>query len=534
MEDSALFYILKTFLRKQGLETDFNELEFQLLSHPSYPSLHSVTGVLNHFGIDNLALKVPIDKNILKQLPKIFITLTKKDQFLVVIKEGDWVSTISHDRRRDKLSINKFLEAWSGVVVVIEEGDNKSLKKASKSKAHGVVYLITMCVVLGSFFFQGPTAFQISHFLFSIVGLAISLLIVRHELGLNARILQKVCSAGEAMSCDAVLNSKGATIFGWFKLSDGSFVYFLGLVLSWNLLLNFQKDDFPIALLTVLALPVTVYSIYYQIFVVKKWCPLCLGIVLVLWMQACTLYFFEESLLTLDVNSTSILMLLFGFLVAFAFWLFSKPLLMKQIELKTLSISHNKFKRNYALFDALLSKNGRMETHIAEIHDKEINVGHIDTPIELLIVTNPLCFYCKSAHHDLEELLRTNHSNFRILIRFNVSIQDKENLAYKVACRLLDLYSMESEETVLKALHEVYLDNADLNRWLSQWGEVNDISYAYVLERQQQWCHDNGINFTPAVLINGREFPKEYDRSDIIYFIEDILEETKIKEMNPV
>ena len=26
-----------------------DELEFQLLSHPSYPSLHAVTGVLDHF-----------------------------------------------------------------------------------------------------------------------------------------------------------------------------------------------------------------------------------------------------------------------------------------------------------------------------------------------------------------------------------------------------------------------------------------------------------------------------------------------------
>ncbi len=533
MQDSSLFYILKTFLRKQELKTDFDELEFQLLSHPSYPSLHSVTGVLNHFGIDNLALKVPVDRNILKQLPKTFITLNKKDQFLVATKEGDLISTISHDRRRNKLSADKFLESWRGVVVVTEE-DDKILKKTSNSRAHSIVYLVTACIILALFFFQSPTVFQTSHFLFSIIGLAVSLLTVRHELGLNTRMLHKVCSVSETTSCDAVLNSKGATILGWFKLSDGSLVYFLGLVLSWNILLIFQIDDFPIVLLTVLALPITLYSIFYQIFVVKKWCPLCLGIVVILWMQVCTLYFFEDSLITLNVNSISISILLLGFLVAFSFWLFSKPLLMKQVELKTLSIAHNKFKRNYALFNALLSKNEKVETQIPEIHDKEINLGNTYAPIELLIVTNPLCVYCKSAHHDVEGLLRTNHSNFRVLIRFNVSTNDKENLAHKVACRLLELYSTEPQNMVFEALHEVYLDNTDLNVWLSKWGEVNDISFKYVLERQQQWCHNNGINFTPAVLINGREFPKEYERSDIIYFVEDLVEETEINEANPV
>ncbi|RKN79620.1 vitamin K epoxide reductase family protein [Ulvibacterium marinum] len=533
MKDSSLFYILKAFLKKQGLKTDFDELEFQLLSHPSYPSLHSVTGVLNHFGIENLALKVPINRDILGQLPKTFITLNKKDQFLVAIKEGGGVSTISTDRGRKKISVNKFLESWRGIVVVTEKED-EILKKAGNNKVHGIVYLITICIILGLFFFQGPTAFRAGHFLFSIIGFAISVLIVRHELGLNTRMLHKVCSANETTSCDAVLNSNGATILKWFKLSDASFVYFLGLVLSWNILLIFRINDLPIILLTVLALPITLYSIFYQIFVVKKWCPLCLGIVVVLWMQACTLIFFESSLSTLNVDSISIVLFLLGFWLAFSFWLFSKPLLVKQIELKKLSIAHNKFKRNYALFDALLAKSNKIQTGIPEIEGREIVLGNAYAPIELLMVTNPLCIYCKSAHHDLKELLRKNHDSFRILIRFNVSTKTEENLDYRVTCRLLELYSLEPQEMVFEALHEVYLDNTDLNMWLSKWGEVKDISFKYLLERQQQWCHSNGINFTPAVLINGREFPKEYERSDIAYFVEDLIEGTEIKEANPV
>lgn len=533
MQDISLFYILKTFLKKQGIKTDFDELEFQLLSHPSYPSLHSVTGVLNHFGIDNLALKVPVTRDVLGQLPKAFITLNGRDEFLVAIKEGGMVSTISTDGKRKELSVNKFLKSWRGVVVVIEKED-KIPKKTSNNKVNNVVYLITICIIFGLFFFQDPTAFQVSHFLFSIIGLAISALIVRHEMGLNTRFLHKVCSANEATSCDAVLNSKGATILRWFKLSDGSFVYFLGLALSWNILLIFRISDFPIVLLTLSALPITLYSVFYQVLVVKKWCPLCLGIVAVLWMQACTLVFFENFLITLNVNSISILLFLFGFWFAFSFWLFSKPLLMKQIELKTLSIAHNKFKRNYALFDALLSKSNKVRTGIPEIDDREIVLGNAHAPIELLIVTNPLCIYCKSAHNDLKGLLRRNHDNFRILIRFNVPTKNEENLDYRVTCRLLELYSYEPKEMVFEALNEVYLDNKDLNIWLSKWGEVKDTSFKYLLERQQQWCHSNGINFTPAVLINGREFPKEYERGDIAYFVEDLIEGTEIEEANPI
>jgi hypothetical protein len=31
-------------------------------------------------------------------------------------------------------------------------------------------------------------------------------------------------------------------------------------------------------------------------------------------------------------------------------------------------------------------------------------------------------------------------------------------------------------------------------------------------------------NFTPEILINGHSFPKEYDRADLVYFVEDLYE----------
>ena len=68
MADSLLF-LLKTFLQKENYKINFEELEFQLLSHPSYPSLHSVTGVFDHFNIENIALEVPTNRETLEQLP---------------------------------------------------------------------------------------------------------------------------------------------------------------------------------------------------------------------------------------------------------------------------------------------------------------------------------------------------------------------------------------------------------------------------------------------------------------------------------
>jgi len=51
--------------------------------------------------------------------------------------------------------------------------------------------------------------------------------------------------------------------------------------------------------------------------------------------------------------------------------------------------------------------------------------------------------------------------------------------------------------------------------------------YDTVLEAQHNWCINNTINFTPSLLINGRQFPKEYEINDLLYFIEELSERFK-------
>ena len=90
---------------------------------------------------------------------------------------------------------------------------------------------------------------------------------------------------------------------------------------------------------------------------------------------------------------------------------------------------------------------------------------------------------------------------------------------------MLDIYNTKSTKICKEALHDAYDTDADLNKWLLKWGETDNEIYANLLETQQKWCHKNNINFTPAVYINGRQFPKEYNKSDINYFIEDLIEQ---------
>ena len=169
-----------------------------------------------------------------------------------------------------------------------------------------------------------PNLFQSVHFVLSIIGLAISILIIKHELGHTSRIINQLCDGKESTSCDDVLDSKGASVLNFFKLSDIGIVYFLGLTLSWIANLFLGLDSAVIEVVSLIAMPITFYSIYYQYAVVKKWCPLCLAVVIILWCQSGSL-FFESTLFTnVGFGVSNVLILLAGFVTSATIWMVFK------------------------------------------------------------------------------------------------------------------------------------------------------------------------------------------------------------------
>lgn len=70
MKKDSLFRFLKYYLKKENVRIDYGELYFQLLSHPYYPSLNSIVGVLNHFNITNYPIKIDETLENLNDLPQ--------------------------------------------------------------------------------------------------------------------------------------------------------------------------------------------------------------------------------------------------------------------------------------------------------------------------------------------------------------------------------------------------------------------------------------------------------------------------------
>ncbi len=531
----AAFLVLRTLLRKENYRINEEELELQLQSHPTYPSLHSFTGVLDHFQIDNIALEVPVNKETLMQLPKSFITGTKTgDGLMVATISDEYVDLSAGNKKRKRVSIDAVLEQWSGIMLAIDTEDETITYKNKARRYFGyTLYATTALLLVGAFFAFQPKILPLALFLLSIGGLFISYLIVKHELGFRSRVVEKICGATETTDCNAVISSKAGFIFKFLKFSDASLIYFSAVTLGWIAVSAFQLGTSIPVLLTFLSIPVTLYSLYYQSVIVKQWCPLCLGIIGVLWLQLAAILGAGISFTNLNFNLNETYLIILCFTISASLWLFIKPLLEKEQELKKLRIDHYKFKRNFGLFEAAWNRSDRRIHLNRELESQEIILGNPNASLEVLLITSPQCFYCKQAHLDMENIHQSRGEDVKINIRFNVNTEDKANEAYQVSERLLELFHNGSDKELAEAMHEAYAEDVDLNNWLSTWGKADSRIYGQVLEKQKQWCLDQSLNFTPALYINGVEFPREYDRSDLLFFIDDLIETMEEKDLAP-
>ena len=520
MQDT-LFILVQKLLKKNGISFDKEELAFQIQSHPSYPSLHAITGVLDHFNIENVAADVPVNSETLVQLPDCFlaqITSSKGKDLVVVERVKQEYHVYNSDNKKEKLSEEGFLQQFTGIIVAVEKTEEsiqpKSTSKVGKIIAFGILTLLT-----GFTLYQSThNIYTISYLLLSVVGIITSVAIVKQELGLKTSIGNAFCSgADDKKDCDAVLTSKGAEIIKGYKLSDLSVLYFSGLTLLTLAQITHPIISYSISLL---AIPITLYSIYYQYAVVKKWCMLCLSIVGVLWLQGAipviTNTFIREFVPTNFIA--------FGIVASLTWlaWYYIKPLVAEVTELRKEKIENVKFKRNFALFSSLLHKSPQLDTHIE--NSQEIIFGNPNSPLELTIVTNPFCGHCKPVHSHIDEILHRYQNNVKIKIRFNISTKDTDSDVVKITSRLLEIYHENGADKCLEAMDAIYGGEKPAT-WLSTYGECTQKEvYIAELERENIWCNNNAINFTPEILVNGQSFPKEYNRTDLIFFIEDLEE----------
>ena len=133
-------------LRKSSIQIDPEELEFQLLSHPTYPSLHSLTTVLDHFKIDNIAANVPVNNETLELLPTTFLAQINErgEEQLIIVEKGDnrYKLQSSSGMSLEKTK-QEFVNVFTGVMLAVERGrsaETSEKRVSSKMIARSLLF----------------------------------------------------------------------------------------------------------------------------------------------------------------------------------------------------------------------------------------------------------------------------------------------------------------------------------------------------------------------------------------------------------
>ena len=152
----------------------------------------------------------------------------------------------------------------------------------------------------------------------------------------------------------------------------------------------------------------------------------------------------------------------------------------------------------------------------------ELVLGNPQAKLQLTLITSPTCGFCKAKHQQAAQLLTSKTLDLGLRIRFNISTANKTNPAYQIANILLKLYAMDDIKLCMRAMDEIYAQDSNIGQWLEKYKNYQNEDFDKDIANASDWCQEQGINFTPAVYLNGQEFPKAYALSDLALFEEEL------------
>jgi uncharacterized membrane protein len=409
------FHTAKNILELLNIQFTNDYLKEEILSHPHFPSLLTLSDVLEKYQISTLPLKIGKEK--LDQIPTPCIVQVQVQgkEFFQTLSHISEDSLAGHDETGKAFNVNRenFLNIWTGVVLAVEKNEHAAEPGIAErlQKERIQTFLVAAMVLFASFAvgFGWPDLMRTGYgiatagfLLLKLSGLGVSGLILWREIDKDNPLFQKLCSGGGKADCNTVLDSKA------FKFADGAispgslaFAYFFAGSLILLTQLTSQSLLSTLAWLSLATLPVVVISFYYQAFKIKKWCRLCLILIGILVLEM-ALSLAGQSYLT-PISLPDLSAVAFLFIAILLGWVYLKPILDAKDDLHTYKRNLKKLKTDPIIFDTLLSRSKKLRYPTDGLG---IILKNKSPKYQVIKVCNPYCGPCGKAHPELERLVK--------------------------------------------------------------------------------------------------------------------------------
>ncbi len=521
------YKILFLYLKKMNIHLDQKEFTFQLESHPEYPSLLAVSDTLSLFHIENAALRVHSSE--IDSLPNYFITKLKDTQedslTYVEAQKTNHFYTIYQNSKKFTFTKEAFLKKWNGIVFLVEE--NTKLQK--KLNQFNFLHLLGIACFV-SFLFLVKQYFSVSQqflfLLFPISGFFLSIIALQHLFNIDHSFADAFCNGSKTQQCASVITSKHWKILEKVNFSDLSIIFFSfqillffisGFTNSLNTFFEFQK------ILLFASIPVLMLSVYYQKFIVKKWCAICLAISGILISELIFItQFYQHSIQKISILDYNLS--IFTLLITSLLWYYAKDKLTTINHLQTSEVKAIRFKKNYKLF-----KNTLISNPITVYPQTYLVFGNEDAKYTLDFVTNPYCGFCQAPYYMLKEILQRHEKDICLRFFFNYDLDKNDDKRSQLLQHLVYIHQEFGNESFFTALEDWY-GTKDLQSWLqTHLHTYNSKHINQTIRNHRAYFVNQKMTFTPLLSINGYRFPEMYSLTDLTYFIEELLDDNTIQ-----
>lgn len=506
----------KTFLAKE------------LRSHPYYPSLAAVSDILNTYKVENSAMRISIDELNTIQTPFIAHLNSHQGAFALVEKiTQDEVHVVLEEKTNKVYSKAEFIKIWDKIILTAKADDTSiepDFKQNRKEELVKTIKLLLLLIVIAliliaTLVINQSAAFYLPLFITKVTGLFFIWLLVKHELGEQSDLTDKLCTMTKSAGCNEVLNSKASSLFGLVELADIGLVWFVSsfLFLLINSFKEVQTNDLNIlGWFAMLSLPFIVFSISYQAFVVKKYCPLCLGVMSMLLAEAIlfiTFYHFSFELPALF----SVLLLISVLSVVVYAWAVIKPYLTNRKKLFDFETQYLHLKRNPFVINSILAEGADYD--IASIPNP-VKITDHESGIVITEIINPYCKPCEKAFRKTEQLINETNGQCPVIqFAFFTQTEDKNNVMTKTAMHMLALSEISAPKQMQQILSD-WFGMMDYEKWSIKYPvEINE-SHLDALKNHVKWVTDHNIEGTPTSFINTKKITSKIDFSDLRYIME--------------
>ncbi|HUR65054.1 MAG TPA: thioredoxin domain-containing protein [Chitinophagaceae bacterium] len=523
-EHDELVNVTLQYFHKLGIPVQEEEVNEFILSHPDYPSLLCISDCLTQWKVENISLKVEKDQIDQYPLPMLVHASGFKIVVRVTVDEIIYLNKLGREVQAPK---KEFLSKWDAIALLaqspegVEDKKNEVINKGKSGMISPVfligLLLVSIATASAIYFLSHSLVPSLSYsflLLLNLAGVVLATILVWYQFDKNSPALKRLCGneTGDK-DCSATLDSRYAKLFGRVSWSEIGFFYFTGTLL---LLLITPGYTALAGWLNVLALPYAIFSVSYQKFVAKKWCPLCLAVQAVLVAGSITAWlggFLQKGIpvITAQVVFTIGVLYMLPSLV----WYLVKPIISGYQKNKNSRYELARLKNDPGIFNKILSEQKRM---IAPATNMGITLGNKEAKTTIIKVCNPYCAPCARAHQELKELLKHDNVKVQVIFTATNAPDDKRTAPVK---HLLAIAAKGNESEIEKAMDDWYMsEEKNYEAFAGKYrmnGELKKQDEK--INEMAAWCTATDISYTPSIFVNGHQLPETYKIDDLKYIV---------------